>query len=440
MKGGAEQMPFRPFRIAVTIAWTLVLPALFAPIASHEGRGARIAASLRPHTVPVGRDPVALAVDERTSRVFVVGSAGGVTLLDATTGVVLRSVAVGRGAQAVAVDEATGRVFVTDPGRVFLLDARTGAVLHAFPVGGGGPSGGLVLDARHGEVFVAVRGVDHGPAGSGPGSIVVLDAATGQTRRTIHATTDLLVVDSVARRLIVPQQCGGDASTANACADTLDAVTGQRLKTVDFGGQEGFTQQPSAVAVDARAGRAFVLYGDGRGVSDVGTLATRTGVGQGTVGGAAGSLGTIAVDEQAGRIVIATAPDSYAAASGAGPPRTAFVSVLDTRSGRDLANTTVPTASQAYVFVPGTAADPRRGRFYVAATLYPTATATLPRSILDVFAASSGRLVRTLTLPMTVGQPNAPVGPAMAVDGRSDRLFIANAGANTVIILDTTRL
>jgi len=55
------------------------------------------------------------------------------------------------------------------------------------------------------------------------------------------------------------------------------------------------TLQPSAVTVDAPAGRAFVLYGDGRSDSNVGMLATRTGVGQGTVGGAASSLGTIAV-------------------------------------------------------------------------------------------------------------------------------------------------
>ncbi len=423
--------------IPLTI-WLVVAPR---PSSSYN-RPQRPPGLLAPvlRSVPVGRGPVALAVDQRTGRVFVVGAAGSVTTLDATTGAPLRSVAVGRGAQAVAVDEATGRAFVTDPGRVFVLDARTGAVLRARSVGGGGPTGGLAVDARHGEVFVAVRGVDHGPAGSGPGSIAVLDAATGQTRRTIHAYADLLAVDDVARRIILPQQCGGDASAADACADTRDAVTGRRLKTVDFGSEEGFTQQPTAVAVDTRAARAFVLFGDGRGVSDVGALVTRTGVGQGTVSGAAGILGTMAVDEQAGRIAIATAPDSYAAASGAGPLRTAFVSVLDTRSGRDLTNTTIPTASQAYVFVPGTAADPQQGRFYVVATLYTSAAATLPRSILDVFAASSGCLLRTLTLPMVVGQFNAPIGPALVVDERTRHLFITDGNNNTVSVLNTTRL
>jgi len=90
--------------------------------------------------------------------------------------------------------------------------------------------------------------------------------------------------------------------------------------------------------------------------------------------------------------------------------------------------------------VPGTAADPQRSHFYVVATLYTSAAAIQPYSILDVFAASSGRLVRALTLPTAVGQPNAPVGPALAVDGRTSRLFITNAGNHTVSMLDTARL
>jgi len=414
--------------------WLMALPSTSGSYKEPDRLPVRPAPVLR--TVGVGREPVAIAVDAQAGRTFVLSRAGEVTVLDAATGAVMRTIAVGRGAQAVAVAASTGRAFVTDPGRVFMLDARTGVVLRTFPVGGGGPTGALAVDARHGEVFVAANGVDHGPA-----SIAVLDATTGRLKRSIPRYANLLAVDGVVRRIIVPYACeGNDALTSNACADTLDATTGRRLKRVDFGGEEGFTPALTAVAVDAQAGRAFVLYGDGRGTSAVGVLATRTGVGQGSIGGTAGTLGTLTVDEQAGRIAIATAPDSYAAANSNGPLRTAFVSVFDTRSGRDLANTTVPTASQSYVFVPGAAADPQRGQFYVVATLYPTATAVLPRSILDVFAASNGRLVRTLTLPTAVGQPNASVGPAMAVDERTGRLFIASKSDNTVSVFDTTRL
>ncbi len=440
MTGGEGQILFRPFRIAAAMACTLTLPAVFMPSSPRNSQGAGAAASPLLRSVPVGRDPVALAVDARTGRVFVLGAAGSVTTLDATTGAPLRSVAVGRGAQAVAVDEATGRAFVTDPGRVFVLDARSGAVLRARSVGGGGPTGGLAVDARHGEVFVAVRGVDHGPAGSGPESIAVLDAATGQTRRTIYAYGDLLAVDGVARRIILPQQCGGDASTADACADTRDAVTGRLLKTVDFGGEEGFTQVVTAVAVDTRAGRAFVLYGDGRGDANVGALDTRTGARRTPVVGAGGSFGLIAVDERVGRVAVVTTPDNYALATGSPPSPAASVSVVNARNGDVVGGDSIPNIPRGEASPVGVAADMNGTYFYVAATPSPFATARSSHTILDVLDARTGKLLRRVTLPYAAIPLSGVESVAMAVDGRTGRLFIANGSNNTVSMLDTARL
>jgi DNA-binding beta-propeller fold protein YncE len=75
----------------------------------------------------VGQNPTALAVDVHTRRVFVVnqgplyrngaGTAwgyGSVSMLDATTGTLLRTTRVGQNPRAVAIDERTGRVFVAD--------------------------------------------------------------------------------------------------------------------------------------------------------------------------------------------------------------------------------------------------------------------------------------------------------------------------------------
>jgi DNA-binding beta-propeller fold protein YncE len=83
-------------------------------------------------------EPTALAVDERLGRVFVacldhdnvhglgVG-AGAVSVLDATSGALLTTVAVGRGPAAVAVDDSTQRVFVlNNEGTVSVFDARVG--------------------------------------------------------------------------------------------------------------------------------------------------------------------------------------------------------------------------------------------------------------------------------------------------------------------------
>lgn len=389
-------------------------------------------------TVRVGQDPIALVVDERSRRVFVLDRPGAVSVLDAMTGRLLCTVPLGHDLQAVALDAATGRVFVTDQTRVFTLDARSGAVLRALALGGG-PARGLTLDARHAEAFVAVRGANHGIAGSGPRHIAVLDARTGRLRRSSTAQADLLAVDGNAGRLIVPLQCGGDALTADACLDTRDEATGRLVKTTDLGGEEGMAQQLTAVAVDAHAGSAIVLYGDGRGTSNIAVLATRTGTRRAPTFGAGGTLGTIAIDAGRGRAVVATTPDSYVGGGGSGPRPATTVLIFDTRSGQPVAGRAIPGASGGVVYPPGVAADRQKGRFYVVAT--PGAPTSLrPGSILDVFDAASGRLVRTVALPAAAPALNAVMGPALALDDRTGRLFIANAEDGTVSVLDTARL
>lgn len=391
------------------------------------------------HITSVGRDPVALAVDERASRIFVLGSAGSVTTLDATTGVVIRTVAVGRGTQSVVVDEATGRAFVTDPGRVFMLDAHTGAVLRVISVGGGGPTGGLAVDARHGEVFVAANGVNRGPAGFGPATIAVLDATTGRLTRSIPRYADLLTVDGAARRIILPYSCDDTPGVADLCVDTLDAATGRRLKTADLSSQQGYEQQPSAVAVDARVGSAVVLYGDGRGDANIAVVATHTGVRRAPVAGAGGSFGMIAVDERANRVAVVTTPDNYAIPTSYRPPPAAWVSMLDARNGQivgvdSLSN--VPNGGSSPV---GVAVDARTRHFYVVATPYDTARMQPSHTILGVLDARSGHFLRRLTLSHAA-VPSDSLGVPMAVDEQTGRLFITNRRDNTVSVLDTTRL
>jgi len=65
----------------------LVLGTVFAgvgrPVTARSSTASATSAPLL-YTVGVGRDPVALAVDARTSRVFVLDRAGSVTTRDAT--------------------------------------------------------------------------------------------------------------------------------------------------------------------------------------------------------------------------------------------------------------------------------------------------------------------------------------------------------------------
>jgi YVTN family beta-propeller protein len=84
--------------------------------------------------VALYQDPHAV-VDTRTSRAFVTGSgadrrSGVVSVLDTTTGKLMRTVPLGTYPNAIAVDERTDCVFVgSDDSTVSLLDARSGAVL-----------------------------------------------------------------------------------------------------------------------------------------------------------------------------------------------------------------------------------------------------------------------------------------------------------------------
>lgn len=113
--------------------------------------------------------------------------------------------------------------------------------------------------------------------------------------------------------------------------------------------------------------------------------------------------------------------------------------MLDTRSGREVGADGIPNAPNGESSPVGVAADPRRGRFYALAT--PAVTGKAPsRTVLDVLDARTGKLLRRLTLSRIVIEPAGSPGVAMAVDGRTGRLFIANGGDNMVSVLDTARL
>lgn len=90
-------------------------------------------------TVPVGANPDSIAVDDRSGRAYVVArgasdragnpaSGGRVSVLDAHSGRVLRSVSVGINPNGIVVDEPAGRVFVVNGGGSMPLPDRWGWV------------------------------------------------------------------------------------------------------------------------------------------------------------------------------------------------------------------------------------------------------------------------------------------------------------------------
>ncbi len=204
-------------------------------------------------TVALTAHPIAVAVDATTDRAFVLGqrgTTGSVTVLDATTGTPLRRVTLGSSpAQpTVLVAARAGHVFVQDTGGVRLLDGRTGVVLRRSAA-----RGLMTLDARTERVVVV------GSDGRAHLTVTVLDPATGRVLRVVRvangAPTGIgpiqgLAVDEPAHRLVVAWQDSYDRCSVSR----IDTVSGAILSTTDLG------YVPVAVTLDDARGRVFIAH------------------------------------------------------------------------------------------------------------------------------------------------------------------------------------
>lgn len=204
-------------------------------------------------TVAVQDSPWAIAVDEHTARAFVAnGAAASVSVLDARSGRLLRTVAVGQRPVAITVDELTQHAFVVNSGpypyadttgTVSVLDTRTGAVVTAVVVGQE-PSA-VAVDSRHGRVAVTNTGSD---------SVSLLDARSGDLLHTVMVGLAPMIVGADAWR--------GHAFIVNEDDGTmsvLDTQNGTVLHTVRVDRRmAGSPLPPYAIALDEAHNRVYV--------------------------------------------------------------------------------------------------------------------------------------------------------------------------------------
>ncbi len=149
----------------------------------------------------VGPNPQAMAIDEWANRVFVLSGGdlptrttrtqGTVTMLDATSGRVLRTLARDSYPERAVVDARHGRVFIGNAGAgelargtVSVRDAASGRLLQTLP--GGSYPWALALDARTSHPFITASSLLN--AGSGA-RLWMRDAGTGALLRTADALT-----------------------------------------------------------------------------------------------------------------------------------------------------------------------------------------------------------------------------------------------------------
>jgi len=368
-----------PYAVVVDATHRKVFVATEGPLNTTTGRHGPVAVSMLDiatgavlHTtnlrtmtyIEVGVDAQAMAVDERSARLFVLSRAGdvsgslpptggSVSMLDTRTGKLLGINPVGIYPWGVAVDERTNRAFVTNTysNTVTLLNATSGTIVRTIAVGKG--PGALAVDATRGRVFVA---------NSGDGTVSILDARTGKVLASPHnkGGSCEVAVDRRAGRVVVLSQI-----RYYSFARLLNAATGVLLHTVSL--DQGTDCPSSTVGVDEVNGHTLVFTGpprDSNAPSTVSTFDTRSGrvLGKVAVSSPTGDwvLGTVAVDEQRG-LVVAAAQDMnrVESLSGSPPALPGEVSVLDTRSGQIVA--TAHAGLGAYTV----AVDPRTGHAFI---------------------------------------------------------------------------
>ncbi len=369
---------------------------------------------LRAISIP-GR-PIAVVVDERAGRAFVVDrgtnvNPGTVTVLATRDGTVLNTVFAGSVPRVAAVDSRDAHVFVIDQAGhgVAMLAARSGIVLASVPAFPNGHTGDVnisgpqtivtdvAVDELRNRAFVAV--------GSGyadvSGGITVYDARSGHVQRVIEVgqgisnlavdppTGHVFALDNVANQVML-----------------IDVASGTLLRTSPVG------QDPTAMALDVRTRRLFVASGGsgaaagsptGRGAISV--IDARSGAVLRTIAAGIAPL-VMAIDQQTSRLFVANAGSTDAQGNYMGD---GSITMLDTHTGAVLSTVTMAQSPTAL------AVDARTRRVYVATR----GSVSSPGSLVAL-DARSGALLRTVLVGLNP--------TSVAVDERLGRVFVTESG------------
>ena len=266
------------------------------------GAGRARAATAFPQHITVGANPTDIVFDGRTRRAFVVNmgpsvpSVGSVSVVDADTGTLLRTIAAGLSPYAATVAPIAGRIFVSNENRppaggtISMLDAASGAMLRTIAAG---PVPYALPDERTGRVFVldesgtlAMRDISSGAfiqstrvpgvtissaamaldeqngrlfvVGSRPSTVREFDGRTLRLLRTFtlpsaQGDAQTVLVDPGNNRLVVVSYLAskGSFSYSASAITTFALDTGQLVRVAP-------SQFVEIVQEDAHSGHLFV--------------------------------------------------------------------------------------------------------------------------------------------------------------------------------------
>jgi YVTN family beta-propeller protein len=232
--------------------------------------------SKQAHRVPVGADPVSIAVNPANGRVYVANAGDGtVTILDGSSDAVVATVPIGDHPYSIAVDGATGKVYVTHTfsDQLSILDGTTNAASDLKT----GSSDLIAINSQTGIIYLlgyggAVKVLDASsrqfaerPVGKHAWGLTLNDA-TGAVYVTRIENADVAVVGSASAASTsfpageIPCAITVDPKTntlyvadyGDNTVSVIDATTGKKLATIPVG------HHPKAIAIDANSNSVFV--------------------------------------------------------------------------------------------------------------------------------------------------------------------------------------
>lgn len=206
-------------------------------------------------TVTVGKDPVGIAVDPATDRIYVLNQGSEtVSVIDGATDKIVATVPVGYAPRLIGVDATTDTVYVTDvstadgSNRVLVINGANDVVTSSIAIPSAGSA--LAVDPLTDNVDV------FGAAGYGTPTYVI-DAVKGILAATIPANRiyeggSPLCCGTGPANVAFDAATGGILVTDGANITEIDGATGKEVAL--YSGPN----DPSAIAVDSSTGHVYV--------------------------------------------------------------------------------------------------------------------------------------------------------------------------------------
>ncbi len=286
---------------------------------------------------PDGSQPVALAVNSSTNRIYVANAESeNVSVIDGASGSVIATIPVGSAPRGVAADARANRVYVANSGsnEVTVIDGESNEVVATLPAGE--EPWDLAVDPNTGRVFVTNRSsgtvsVIDGRHNLVIGTVAVGDLPTGVAvnpdRGRVYVASsesgDLAVVDGVSNLLIasLPLASGSPVGAWDVAVDSGSNRVYVATSAVEASDADGGTilvidasnnslinsvavpRSVEALAVDSASGR---IYGGSSSDDRMWVIDGRTNVVTSAVG-LGGGLSAVDVDLASGGVYVAHA-------------------------------------------------------------------------------------------------------------------------------------